>query len=1137
MKFLLKPALILMFWSLALLAKGQRSYAGHSVLAEGNWYQLAVTRSGVYQIDAALLQQMGISLPVASDQLRLYGRPGLPPGEACSARYTDDWQELPVLMEDGGDGQFNGSDYLMVFAEGPHGWTRDALHQRFQPVHNIYSDTSYLLLTLAPGGKRIQTVTNNTNPTQTITAYQYRYHYEQDLYNLLFSGKEWYGERFLAEALAPLNLNLAIPAPVPGSTAQLVTRFAARSVDATSSFQVNVGGAPVLNPVIASVTTSNLDLFARESTTEAAFPAAALNSLNIQFQPGNGSAIGWLNNFDCYALSRLQYDGQQLDFRSWEGITPGAVASYLISQASSRLEVWRITDPQTPVRLGSSLEGSTLQFTDQHEQPEEYLAFEQDPAGLPRPIAKGLISNQDLHGAQPPDMLVVTTPALLPAANRLADWHRQQDGINCQVVTTTQAYLEFSGGQPNPVAIRDLAKMYYDRPGGGTHAFRYLLLFGDASFDYKNRLGNSGAGVPAYESSISLDPLSTYVSDDFFGFLDDAEDINTASSGIQLDLGIGRIPAGSLQAANAYIDKLQLYRQPATRGEWRNALTFIADDEDFNLHLRDAESITSRIQTINDRFQLNKIYLDAYPQESDAAGSRYPLVNQAISDQMQQGTLIWNFNGHGGFRRLAEEVVLDTVIANSWQQHNRFPLFITATCDFAPYDNPTIYSLGEFLLLKPAGGAIALMTTTRLVFAYSNRIINSNYLAAALERQADGHYRTLGEAVRTAKNTTYQSSTDIFNNLKFTLLGDPAFRLAFPQYNVAVTAINGQPVSSPLDSIQAMEKITVEGMITDGQGQWQSGFNGLVFPQVLDKPYKKKTLANDPTSLVEEFTVQDQYLFKGKAAVQSGRFSFSFVVPKDLNYAGGNGAIRFYAQDSLSDASGVFDQLPIGGSVIPPRDEEGPVIRAWLNDTAFRDGGLVGTTPVLLLRLADSSGINVLGNGIGHDITLIIDGNTRLPLVLNEFFQTDIDTYQRGSLQFQLPSLSDGLHEFQIKAWDVVNNSSVVTLHCRVRSSSKLVIESALAWPNPSSGSVRFGINHNQGSNPLQAVIELFSADGHMVKTLDGTIIGKGNRSYMDWNGRDDRGNLVPPGVYFYRINVFAADGRQATLVKKLIRF
>lgn len=1121
-----------------LFSAAQRKYADHSVLASGNWYKLAIPQSGVYKLDATQLQQAGISLPVNSSSIRLFGRSFYPAGEAVNSPYLDDLSEIRIDLQDGGDGQFSGADWLAFYAAGANGWQADTANKRFRAIHNIYTDTAFVFLQIGGEGAHVQNSSPAPGPAPVISTYQFRFHAEKDLYNLLSSGREWYGERFQSELSTTTRVSLPIPESGAGARAKLVSVLAARSVDQPASFSLSVNNSALMNQDIAAVSNSALDQFARESRMEADFTAGTVNELGVQFSSGATGALGWINYFDVFADCPISLKGlSQLDFRSWDNIGAGVPVQYRVQQASAATRVWRVTDPLNPVNMVGVTDNDQFSFTDDHERPEEYIAFSADPVSLPAAAFVGRVANQDLHGLPIPGMILLTIPELLPAANRLADWHRQQNGLQATIVTTSQVYQEFSGGQPDPTAIRDLVKMWYDRAGGDDNLRpKYLLLLGDASFDFRNRLPANTNQVPSYQSSESLDPLASYVTDDYFGFLDAGEDINHLEAGDQLDIGIGRIPAATLQSANDYVDKIILYHQPSTRGDWRNSLSFIADDEDFNLHLRDAEEITSRLKSVNNQFQVNKIYLDAYPQESDAAGSRYPAVNQAIGEDMQKGTLIWNYSGHGGYRRLAEEVVVDHDIADSWQQQGRLPLFITATCDFAPYDNPAISSLGEYLLLKPGSGAIALMTTTRLVFAFSNRIMNSNYLAKALEPLPGGGFRTLGEASRAAKNLTLQNAGDLVNTLKFTLLGDPAVTLAFPKYRVQTDSVNGKPVTSEADTIRAQKEVQVTGKITDGQGQLRPDFNGTVNIQVMDKPYARKTLGNDPGSLAEEFMVQDQFLYRGKATVRGGKFSFSFVVPRDISYTAGLAAIRYYAMDSLTDAQGFFDRLPIGGSVTGPVDNQGPAIGAWLNDRQFRDGGLTGEKPLLLVDLADSSGINVLGNGIGHDITVIIDGDSRNPLVLNAFFETENDTYRRGGLQFRLPEMPDGNHNLTIKAWDVLNNSSETTLRFTVKNSRRLVVESAIAWPNPSAGEVRFGVSHNRGNEPLQALVELFLINGQLVKRIPGTIIGSGNRSYIAWNGRDDRGNLVSPGIYFYRMIITSTDGQQAVVVKRMIR-
>jgi len=1138
MLFYLRVLILIHLFSLPLLMHAQRSYSPHSVLASGQWFQIATTQPGVHKISGTDLQAMGFSLPMPSSQLRLYARPSFPLSEAPGGPYSDDLAELAIQVEDGGDGQLQTNDFLLFYSAGPHYWLTDTLHQVFTHQVNIYSDTAYYYLTRGGAGKRVELASPVPTPaTHTISAFQYRYWYEKDLFNLLSSGQEWYGERFLAESNQPLQLPVALPQPLAGSTVKFSSTVAARSVGSVVGFEWLANGTIFSTHTIAPVSASSFDLFARESRLEAEFTSSATINLTLRFTSSNASAIGWLNRFQLLADCRLDWAGQPLPFRTWEGRGPGRVARYEINNANTALRVWKLSNSLEPVQMSPQLSGNRLSFTDLHAYPEEYLVF--DPAAaLPTPIRVGPVNNQDLHGSGSADMLIITARGLEQPAERLADWHRQHDGLNCLVVQVESIYHEFSAGVPDPTAIRDFVKMHYDRSGGSSgNGPRFLLLFGDASFDPKNRVAPGSGGIPSFQSSFSLDPLSTYVSDDYFGFLDDGENINGGLQTNQLDIAIGRIPVSTVSVANQYIDKIIAYHDPSARGAWRNELTFIADDEDGNLHLQDMETITQAAADVNDRFQQQKIYLDAYPQESDAAGSRYPQVNQAISDQMQKGTLIWNYTGHGGFRRLADEVILEQPIVDGWQQNGRLPLFVTATCDFAPFDNPTINSLGEYLLTKPNAGAIALMTTTRLVFAYSNRILNTNYMEAALQRLPDGRYRTLGEAARDAKNKTFASSGDLFNNLKFTLLGDPALTLAFPRYQVLTTHINGQPANQVVDSVKALQEVRIRGLIADSLGQPLNNFNGWVFPVVLDQPYEKSTLGNDPGSQPARFRVQDRALYRGQVSVTAGRFEFAFLIPRDIDYSEGNMRILYYAADSLSDAQGGYSNLVLAGSDPAPADREGPVITAFLNDSLFRSGDLTGDRPVLLLRLSDPSGINVLGRGFGHDISVVLDDAEDKPFILNAFYEADANTYQSGSLRFQLPALNDGLHRLRIKAWDLLNNSSEIEFNFRVRAAEVLEVETLEAWPNPFRDRVRFVFTHNQNQVPIQAQIELFSLQGQLIKKINGTIIASGNRSYMDWDGRNQQGFPVPNGIYVYRLVLRSANGQTAIRARQLIRF
>ena len=1137
-------------WFFALLGlmltcktQSQRIYSAHSVLATGNWQKLAVSQPGTYIIDLPFLNSLGINtINLASSSIRIFGNGGEMLSEACNGPKIDDLLENAIYINDGGDGIFNGSDYLLFYANGPDRWVKDSINQRFSHQKNLYSSQSYYYLSIGGNGKRIVEVNNSKVPNLTVTTYSGRHFYEPDSINFLNSGKNWYGEEMSSMPGKTTNKSWQLPFQniVPGQPATLISNCIGRSIGSSSRFSISANNNAILLQEIASTTAGNYDLFARTSQSGANFILNS-NSLNLQyqFQPANSSAQGWLDWFEIFTRNELSFsNNSQLLFRDWNSVGPGKIASFQLRNSTANSQVWDVTNPLEPVKVRTIPGGNTLRFIADAEHLHEYIAFSDNYL---KPVAMGKLNNQNLHAITKTDMLVITSANFLAAAQQLAAFHQAHNNLNSVVVTADQVYNEFSSGTPDPSAIRDFVKMLYDRAGADS-ALRpkYLLLFGDASFDFKERIKNNTNYVPAYQSTASLDPLSTFVTDDYFGILDDSEDINRTTGYNLLDIGIGRIPARTAAEASSFLNKLLMYHDTASLGAWRNQLTFIADDEDVNLHLHDAETITGSAATANSKYLQHKIYLDAYQQESSAAGSRYPLVNQAISDQFQKGTLIWNYNGHGGFRRLAEEVILEQPIVDSWNNANRLPLFITATCDFAPYDNPAIYSLGENILLREKTGAIALMTTTRLVFAFSNRIINENYIKTALQQKSDGSYYSLGDAVRIAKNITYQSSGDAVNNSKFTLLGDPAMTLAFPKYNIVTSTINGNPVTAIPDTLKALQQFTITGMVTDALGNMLNNFNGTVYPIVFDKPASVSTLANDADSRKEDFLTQKNIIFKGASAVTNGSFSFSFIAPKDIDYRYGNGQISYYARSDKTDANGLYKNFIVGGSVAAPIDIKGPEIKAWLDNENFVNGNTVGESPLLILHLADTSGINILGTGIGHDISVMLDDDPKKIFILNSFFECAIDGYRQGKLVYQLPVMKEGLHSMKIKAWDAANNSSEAVLDFRVYKKETFILQRVSNYPNPFSASTNFcfEVENGQIGQEIESFVQVYNITGQLVKSLKKTIKFTAKRSCeIVWDGRNENGSKMGTGIYVYVLSIKPPSGNISRKVGKLYLF
>jgi hypothetical protein len=1117
-------------------ALSQRVYTANSVLAMGNWYKISVSSAGVYKIDLPFLNSLGINTAsLSSTSVRLFGNGGQMLPEKPGDPKTDDLAENAIWVEDGGDGLLNGSDYILFFAPGPHAWIKDSAAKSFHHQKNVYSEKAYYYLTIGSNGKRITTLNPGAAFNTTIAQFTSSWFYELDTVNFLSSGRQWYGEEFSDGPGKTTTRTYTVNIPnISGAPGTITARGVARSFGSGGRFTARINNQQVLQMELAPTGNGSYDAFAQPAQTSASF-STTQSPLSVRFDyAGNSNSQGWLDWFEILARADLSMNGiNQLIFRDWNSVGPGNVGSFIIKNAMAGMHVWDVTNPHEPVRMQGSLNGSDWRFVNNCSSLHEYIAF--NNTGFLTPVAAGRVPNQNLHNSGLTSFIIITHNDLLAQAQRLAQYHQQRDNLHTTVVTVEQVYNEFSSGSPDPAAIRDFVKMYYDRAGGDSaKSPKYLLLFGDASFDYKTRITNNTNLVPSWESPVSLDPLATYTSDDFFGLLGDNDDINGTGTYL-LDIGIGRIPAKNEREAQNIVDKIIAYNDAKSLGPWRNECTFVADDEDNNLHLQDAEVMTGTVSAASPGENINKIYLDAFQQESGSAGSRYPAVNQAINNKIFSGTLIWNYTGHGSYRRLAEEVVLDQDIINSFNNANKLPLFITATCDVAPYDNPLVSSIGENLLLREKTGAIALMTTTRLVFAFSNRIMNENYLKTAFQRRPDSSFRSLGEAVRVAKNITYNFLGDVVNNRKFTLLGDPALTLAFPAYQIKTTAINGASLTGTPDTLKALSEYTITGLVQDNAGNLINDFNGTIYPAVYDKAQSENTLGNDPGSQVVPVQQQKNILFKGKAKVNNGRFSFSFIVPKDINYQYGNGKISYYADNGSKDGNGVLSNIIIGGSGNGVADVHGPHIKAYLNDEKFISGSITNERPVLLVKLADSSGINIMGTGIGHDLVAVLDNDQKNSFVLNQFYESELDSYRKGTVRFQLPTMTEGSHTLTIKAWDVANNSGEFTLDFRVLKQQNFALDHVLNYPNPFTTRTTFWFEHNRPGEELTLRIQIYTITGKLVKTIRTTIFSPGNRSSdVEWDGRDEYGSKIGRGVYFYRLRVQTQDGKAAEKLEKL---
>lgn len=1125
---------------MVLFSMGQRRYTQSSVLSTGKWAKVSIEHPGVFKISAAFLKNAGFSGSIPSANISFFGTGGGVLPESNQPMIGDDLPEVAIELYDGGDGMFDGSDYFLFYAPGPDQWIFNPITREFEFRKNPYSDQSYYFINIGNAqGKRITELPVVLNPGTVVVEFDEHYRHELDSINFLKSGKEWYGEPFGIQGGKPSSRDFTLPfsGAVAGSDFTLNSEVVGRSFEQPNRMQVLLNGQLLFEhstpPLIGTLLepTANVNRKSGKGKISG-------NGLVVGYRLNAGSASGeaWLNWFELHFRRSLDMQGfSQLPFRDLKSVAASGTASFSIRNGTG-IVVWDVSNPLLPGKLKTSLSGTDLRFANETSSLHEYIAF--NPSQPEAPVLVGAVPNQNLHGLGQPNMVIVTDKSMATEAKRLADFHAQKDGLLSVVVESEQLYNEFSSGAPDPTAIRNFMKMLYDRAGTNPSAKpQYLLLFGGASYVYKEKTANRKNLVPSYQSESSLDPLTSYVTDDYFGYLDDDDDINQNLPAPLLDLGIGRIPARTNLQARQAVDKIIQYHGKASLGSWRNDITLVADDEDYNVHLNDAEYHASLIANESPVWNLEKIYLDAFKQESGTGGSRYPEVNAAISRKMNAGTLIWNYSGHGNSSRLAQEAILDKEMVGSWENATRLPLVITATCDFAPFDDPSQFSIGEDLFVGRNNGAIGLMTTTRLVFASSNRIINNHFFKYLLKRDNASKYPRLGNALMDSKNFTVVNSGDYINARKFTMLGDPAMKLAMPEYSVRSTTINGRPIAKGSDTLRSLNRYTIEGELLTPAGLLASDFNGDVYPEVFDKPTVLKTLANDPQSKAVNFNSLQNLLYKGKVSATNGKFSFSFIVPKDIDFQFGPARISYYADNGTYDAQGIDENLVVGGlGNQVPNDKAGPSIKGYLNDLQFVDGGIVNETPLLLVHLADASGINLSGNGIGHEITAVIDGNYRETIVLNDDFKPASAAALNGTIQFRLPQLSEGNHKILLKAWDVFNNSSEYTILCKVIKQDSIKVIRLFNYPNPVYHSTLFSFSLEGPYAGARAEVKIFTAEGQVLRTLSKAINEAGLRSIeIEWNGRDEKGNRLGRGVYIYQLTIVSKFGKLTQKVQKLI--
>ncbi len=1112
-----------------------KSFKTTSYLANESWYKFGVTEDKVYKISYNFLKSLGIDVDnIDPSKIRIFGSGGGMLPELNSDPRVDDIEENAIEVVAGSNGKFDPQDYILFYGRGPNTWAYNVASQRYEHTNHRYSDTSYYFINVdgnfVTNPKRIATVNSSTSSaTHTVSAFDDYKVYEKDNINLLKSGREWYGEQF--DVITSYDFTFNFPNVDVASPISLKLRGVARSGAAgNNEFHVTVNSSTVFASMGNVNTSCYYCPFAKPTSLTNLFNITQdVFTVNVTYGPNGNkptpSAKAWLDYIEINARRKPVMEGSQMRISDRTTVGVGYITDVNVTNTNSGTRIWEITDPYNVQEFQKSFAGGTSSIRVPMDSLRAFVVWDAyDSTGLK---AVGLVANQNLHGTPQKDLIIVAHPKFLSAANKLAIFH-EAEGLSTVVATPGQIYNEFSSGAKDIVAIRDFVRMFYERASGPSDQPRYLLLIGDGSYDNKNRISGNTSYIPTYQSGNSLDPTSSYVSDDYFGMLDPSEGKWNGTEFV--DIGLGRLPVKSLEEADGIVAKIQNYSQPAAMRDWRNRVVFFGDDEDGNLHMLQSNNLATMVDTGFQDFNVDKVMFDAYQQESTPGGQRYPDVHKLINDRVNAGALIINYTGHGGEVGWAHETVLGISDINDWTNSNSLPLFVTATCEFSRFDDPARTSAGELVMLNPDGGGVGLLTTVRLAFSSDNYNLNRSFYSHVFKKPG-GQYQRLGDIFMTVKNENMTSS----NTRNFTLLGDPALMLAYPEYDIVTTEINGNTAAAG-DTIGALSKVTIKGYVADNGGTKLNNFNGVIYPTVFDKYKQISTLNNDNVG-VFNFNVQNSKLFKGKASVSNGDFEFSFIVPKDIAYNYGAGRLSYYAQNQVDDANGYYEGFTVGGTAPSyANDNTGPTIELYMNDRSFVYGGMTDENPLLLAFVSDEHGINMVGNGIGHDIIAILDGKTDEAIVLNDFYEADLDSYQSGVINYPFSDLAEGVHTLTLKVWDVYNNSAEATIEFVVVKNEDIVIDRVFNYPNPFTTRTEFWFEHNQPGQTITAQVQIFTVSGKLIKTIEQNINTPGYRSSeIVWNGRDDYGDKIGKGVYMYKLTVRGSNGSFAEKYEKLV--
>ncbi len=1100
-----------------------------SVLSTGKWFKLSVAADGVYRIDYGMVKSMGMN-PDGIDphKIQLFaGMNGMLPQLNQSAR-IDDLKQVALFEVGLQDGRFNNGDYILFFGQGPDRYELDPALGTYRYENNLYSDKNYYFLTVAPtNGLRLTTQANLSGNFPEVSEYDHFDYYENDQTSELHSGRTWYGERF--DATVEYTVRFPISNILSGSQINIMTSVMGRSTSA-SSFQFSLNGHPIADQAVPPVTDIPYAIIGADvkdtisvDANSAGAPLQSNQDVKIHFtKASTGQSIGYLDYLLVHARRALALYGSQMSFSSLRSLEQ-PTTRYVFPSASSAL-VWDVTDPFEPKIQETSFQSSTgtMSFAASSNSLRRYVQFI-----LPgdAPALEGEVSNQNLKGIGSTNLLVISAGEFISEANRFAEHRRNTSGIDVTVVTAQQVYNEFSGGKQDVTALRDFVKYLYDKGTG----IRNVLLFGRGSFDYKNRLSYNRNFIPIYQSRNSLNPLETYASDDYIGFLEPQEG-NWSESPAELhtlEVGVGRIPVKNLDEAASWVSKVISYEH-ANWGPWRKKILFTADDGDLNLHQSQAEQLANQLAIDHPEVEVKKVFLDAYTQKNSSQGQTSPEARKALNTAVSDGIGILNYTGHGSELQWMQERILDQRSFDEWKPRNHYPFLVTATCEFGRHDDPGLISSAELSLFRSNSGSIGMITTSRPVFSSTNFPLNKAFYQSLFTRSG-GDIQDWGAIFRLTKNNSISGVA----NRNFALLGDPSMLPPLGSREVAIDGITN--VTSGSDTLKALSTVRVQGSV-HYQGTVDAQYEGVVQLTLFNKPTSRLTKGDENAPF--SYTLQDDALFRGNASVGAGQFDMEFIVPQSIDPQVGSGLIGLYVSPRAEDGDGLGAKMNVkvgSAETVTGNDTLGPGIELYMGDTTFISGGLIGTNSRIIAVLTDNSGIDISNFNPQNDIIAVLDDTATFNL--NAYYQSDVDNFKRGKVDFPLSGLLPGHHQLRLSATDSYGNTNTATISFTVTDQPGIQIEQWLNYPNPFSTTTTFHFKHNRPGEDLEAQVTVFDRMGKVV--LNNTYQIGASTYKVDlpaWDGTSADGNKLGGGLYVMKLAVRSMlDGTKNERIAKVI--